>query len=135
MGQFDDIIGEQWLGIRRHGRMSAQNRAKIFLPFAALKGYEEAIEGRQKICVPKAELTEDGRDKLDIQFNDILNSISYGTHPMITITYYNVDKESGTSEYLKKTGLVVNVDKDAGFVQVVGEKIKFEDIYEVTEIT
>ncbi len=28
----------------RHPRMSQENRAKIFAPFAALKGYEEAID-------------------------------------------------------------------------------------------
>lgn len=27
--------------------MSLENRAKIFMPFAALKGYEEAIEEKQ----------------------------------------------------------------------------------------
>ena len=28
----------------RHPKMSLENRAKIFAPFAALKGYEEAID-------------------------------------------------------------------------------------------
>ena len=28
----------------RHPHMSQENRAKIFAPFAALKGYEEAID-------------------------------------------------------------------------------------------
>lgn len=28
----------------RHPKMSRENRAKIFAPFAALKGYEEAID-------------------------------------------------------------------------------------------
>ena len=28
----------------RHPHMSRENRAKIFAPFAALKGYEEAID-------------------------------------------------------------------------------------------
>lgn len=131
MGQFDDIIDECWLGIRRHGKMSVQNRAKIFLPFAALKGYEEEIESRQRICVPRIELSEDGKDKLDIIFCEILNSIDKGLHPMITIIYYHEDRMAGNSEYLKKIGLVVKIDKDAGYVQIVGEKIRFEDIYEV----
>lgn len=30
--------------LRRHPRMSLQNRAKIFSPFAALRGYEEQLE-------------------------------------------------------------------------------------------
>ncbi|MDD3403777.1 MAG: hypothetical protein PHQ72_10540 [Hespellia sp.] len=33
----------------KHPRMSNSDRAKIFAPFAALKGYEEAIEAKQKL--------------------------------------------------------------------------------------
>lgn len=32
----------------RHPKMSIENRAKIFAPFAALKGYEEAIDETAK---------------------------------------------------------------------------------------
>lgn len=36
--------------LRKHPRMSLQNRAKIFSPFAALRGYDEQLaEERQKI--------------------------------------------------------------------------------------
>ena len=39
--------------------MSRQDRAKQFMPFAALKGYEEALRKKEKITVPKAELSEE----------------------------------------------------------------------------
>lgn len=32
----------------RHPKMSQEDRAKIFAPFAALKGYEEALEESSK---------------------------------------------------------------------------------------
>jgi hypothetical protein len=32
----------------RHPKMSIENRAKIFAPFAALKGYDEAIDETAK---------------------------------------------------------------------------------------
>lgn len=36
--------------LRKHPRMSLQNRAKIFSPFAALRGYDEQLaEERKKI--------------------------------------------------------------------------------------
>ena len=38
--------------LRKHPRMSLQNRAKIFSPFAALRGYDEQLaEERKKIDV------------------------------------------------------------------------------------
>ena len=41
---------------RKHPSMSLKDRAKIFSPFAALKGYEDAIIHQQEIHVPEDEL-------------------------------------------------------------------------------
>ena len=43
----------------RHPRMTLSNRAKIFSPFAALRGYEEEIaaEGEEHLKVTKIELS------------------------------------------------------------------------------
>ena len=38
----------------RHPKMTLENRAKIFAPFAALKGYEEAIDETGKVHLPPA---------------------------------------------------------------------------------
>lgn len=58
---YDDIInlsrpehnGDEFEA--RHPKMSRENRAKIFAPFAALKGYEEAIDATGKVHVPPAD--------------------------------------------------------------------------------
>ena len=44
-----------------HPRMSRLNRAKIFSPFAALRGYEEeiAVEVQEHLKVAKIELSEE----------------------------------------------------------------------------
>ena len=47
--------------------MSRENRAKQFMPFAALKGLEEALEKKEKIVVPKAELCDDYKEQLDFR--------------------------------------------------------------------
>jgi len=44
MKNYDDIINTSWPLPSDKGRMSLKDRAKIFLPFAALKGYDEALE-------------------------------------------------------------------------------------------
>lgn len=48
MGKYDDIIDVKWMGSRKHPHMPMKDRAKIFGSFAALKGYEEAIEKKRK---------------------------------------------------------------------------------------
>ena len=42
--KYDDIINLPHHVSKRHQRMSLYNRAAQFAPFAALTGYEEAIE-------------------------------------------------------------------------------------------
>lgn len=49
-----------------HPRMSTANRAKIFSPFAALRGYEEEIaaECEDHLKVSKIELSDEDKEKL-----------------------------------------------------------------------
>ena len=58
--KYADIIGmerpQTAESLRRHPRMTLQNRAKIFSPFAALRGYEEQLaeeSSAQSVCRKK----------------------------------------------------------------------------------
>lgn len=46
---YQDIIETQWPRESLRGKMPLKDRAKIFLPFAALKGYEESLESIRQI--------------------------------------------------------------------------------------
>lgn len=50
--EYDDIINLEYplknFDTTKHPRMSHTDRAKIFAPFSALKGYEEAIAAKQR---------------------------------------------------------------------------------------
>ena len=48
MSYYDDIINLPHHVSQRHPRMSMYNRAAQFSPFAALSGYEKAIEDARK---------------------------------------------------------------------------------------
>ena len=48
MGNYDDIISLPHHVSAKHPRMSMYNRAAQFSPFAALTGYEKAIEEARK---------------------------------------------------------------------------------------
>ncbi|WP_330654226.1 YolD-like family protein [Faecalicatena faecalis] len=101
-------------------KMSREERAKQFMPFAALKGYPDALRKKEKIVVPKTELSEEYREELDrklkqVQKNDI-----------ITVVYYE------KNEYLKKTGMVSRIDETARVLKIVNTKISFEDIYDIS---
>lgn len=46
-------------------KMSRAERAKQFMPFAALKGYPEALREKEKIVVPRAEVSEEYAEVFD----------------------------------------------------------------------
>ncbi len=97
-------------------KMSVENRAKQFMPFAALRGLPEALAKREKVVSPKIELTEDMAEELDWNMREIEAGM------MVTVIYFCKD------EYLKKTGIVSRIDKTARVIQVVETKIRFEDL-------
>lgn len=101
------------------GKMSREERAKQFMPFAALKGYEEALRQKEKVVVEKIELSEEMKEELDRQFREI------GQKDIVTVVYYAED------EYLQITGMVAKIDTDARFLKVVNTKISFENIYRI----
>ena len=97
-------------------KMSQADRAKQFMPFAALKGYEEALRAKEKVVVPRMELSEEMAQELDRKVHQIQRN------DMITVVYYNGE------EYIRITGMVSRLDSDARVLKVVNTKILFEDI-------
>ena len=100
--------------------MSKADRASQFMPFAALKGYKEALEAKEKIFVPKVELSEDTLAYLDYQ----IKLLTEGT--MAEITYYS------EGNYVKKSGIISKINKDARFLTMVKTDISFDDIKEIS---
>lgn len=101
-------------------KMTREDRAKQFMPFAALKGYPEALAKKEKIVVPKAELTEEYARILDQKLRQVAKN------DIITVTYFC------NGEYLKKTGMVSRVDETARVLKIVNTKILFDDIFDIT---
>lgn len=96
------------------------NRAKQFVPFAAVKGYEEALRAKEKIVVEKIELSEEKKAELDFKLHQIKKN------DIITVVYFYKD------EYIQLEGMVSRLDIDARILKVVNTKIPFDDIYELS---
>lgn len=130
----------------KHPRMSISNRAKIFSPFAALRGFDDEIsnEGATKLLVKKVELSDEEKNKL----SDKLLQVKKGMK--ITVRYFvRVNENAGRYEDI--SGTVVTLDtvfrelkimpdipqKAMGIEKELATIIPFEDICEITseEIT
>ena len=100
-------------------KMSVSDRAKQFAPFAALKGYEEALRAREKIIVDKIELSEEMLEELDKKMHCIQKG------ELATIIYFS------KGEYIKISGMVARIDETSRILQIVNTKIPFDDILDV----
>ena len=64
MTRYDDII-HLARPQSSHPKMRREDRAKLFAPFAALTGHDEAVHARDKVMVPQTEMTGHSQDVLD----------------------------------------------------------------------
>lgn len=100
---------------------SRAERAKIFAPFDALKGFQEALLAEEFVPTPKTELSEDQIEEIDTKLRRL------NGHPMITVTYYSFAAQA----YLEITGSVTKVSPADQILQIEQTKISFSDIYSI----
>ncbi len=100
-------------------KMPIEERAKQFVPFAALRGLPDALAAKEKVLVPKIELSPEMAEELDRQMHLIAKG------KMASVVYFH------KGEYIKITGLVARIDQTSRMLQIVNTKIPFEDILQV----
>ena len=95
------------------------DRAKIFAPFDALKGFKEALKEKEKIVVEKRIISQEEKEKI----GNILKEIK--KNDMVEIIYFN------NGEYIKVKGIVSKIDLVYLKITIVTTKIDFNDIYKI----
>lgn len=96
------------------------DRACQFAPFDALKGFREALHEKERIIVPKKDLSEDQKELLDYQ----LHQLQIGT--IVTVTYFC------DGHYEKITGMVSEISPSCRMLSIVRQRISFDDIVDIT---
>lgn len=100
-------------------KMSRQDRAKQFMPFAALKGLPDALAKKERITVQRIELSECMAEELNRKF------LLLERGKMVTVTYYL------QGEYVKMTGMVALVDNNYRILRIVDTRIHFDDVIDI----
>lgn len=108
MSQYDDIIGLPHHVSDRRARMPIADRAAQFSPFAALTGYDDAIEETARLTDMCIELDEGGKALLDEKLQQIRRIID--TQPEITVTWFRADRRKAGGAYADFTGRVKKLD-------------------------
>ena len=109
MSNYDDILRLPHPTSKTHPRMSRQERAAQFSPFAALAGHEDAIQETSRVVGRRFDLSEEEKAVLDRKQQIILGFLKQGEQPMVTVTYFRPDRKKAGGEYVKRTGKVKKV--------------------------
>ena len=102
-------------------KMPIKERAKIFAPFDALKGFREMLALDEVIHEPKIEPSED----LIIELSNTINSLKLGM--LVEVKYYVNECEC----YKKIIGVFTKIDKVYKKLTIVKTKINIEDIIDI----
>lgn len=110
-GKYDDIIKLSHHISKKHPQMSMEERAAQFAPFAALVGYEDAVEETARITTKRIELNEEEKNALDIKLQMLNEQIHIQIYPNVTIMYFVPDLKKDGGKYIKIFGTVKKIDE------------------------
>ena len=110
-GPYDDIINLPHHVSVSHPHMPGIDRAAQFSPFAALTGFEGAIEETARLTDDQRDISDSEREKLDAALAGIMR----GTDPeaAVRITYFVPDARKDGGEYVTEHVRIRRVDTDS----------------------
>ncbi|MBE6780131.1 MAG: YolD-like family protein [Ruminococcaceae bacterium] len=102
-------------------KMPKSQRAKQFAPFDAVVGLRQALKEKEKIRVPRKELSDDMLWEID----EALKGLNI--NDTVTVVHYN----SSEQQYITTRGIVQKINPKSQIITLTVGDIKFEDIYTI----
>lgn len=117
--------------VSRHPKMSIENRAKLFTPFSALRGFDIEIltQEQDRLLMPQISLASDREEEI----YRLLNGLHQGD--WATVTYFVPVKHIAgqlLGEYTVASGAVKKVDDVEQLLVLEGYPIPFGNIHALT---
>ncbi len=127
VSQYDDIIKLPHYELKFHKRMSRESRAAQFAPFAALTGYQDAIQETGRVTDIKHELDEDTSNEINSKLLIINKNIRHC--PKVKVIYFVADKKKSGGKYIVYENRVKRVDYvNRKLYFIDSNSINFDDI-------
>ncbi len=123
----------------RHPKMPLGRRAKIFSPFSALRGFEEAVDSKLERYVSKVELNEEEQERINRTLLELIErSRDRRQRVVVTVRWYvpcadeNHEAYGLYGQYRTLTGTLRKIDPILQRAIRVDETvIEFSDISEI----
>ncbi len=129
-GKYEDMISLPHPVSRNHPPMPVGDRAAQFAPFAALTGYEAAVEEAARLTENKTELDGDRIEELDRELRWLRDHIK--ERPEAEIVCFKADERKAGGSFVTVSGRVRKIDEYEGkLIMADGSVIAIENIYEI----
>ncbi len=108
--------------------MSMSDRAKIFLPFAALTGYEASIAAAGRYTENDFVLEKDRVEEIDGCLRQINDMMLDGIYPDVYLVYY----DNSSLRYCEVAGKVSDISTQNNTIYINGKSVSFSNIYSIS---
>lgn len=127
MGKYDDIINLEYPTPNTRKRMKISERAAQFSAFAALTGYDDAIEETARLTDPKTMLSEDEQNEIGEKLKYLKEKIA--EKPFVRIVFFVPDALKSGGRYVTAEGEIRKIREfEKKILLSGGEEIAFDDI-------
>lgn len=124
MGKYDDIIHTPWPRPTKRARMSLEDRAAQFAPFAALTGYDAVLAETARLTQNPVFLTEESLEELNAQLRRAQARLD--AQPGVRLTVYYEDENKAGGRFETVAGNLKKIDCYlGGLVLEDGREIPF----------
>lgn len=103
---YDDILYLPHPTSKVHPRMSRQDRAAQFSPFAALTGYEDTVKETARLTEERPILTEDEMAELDARLR-----LAMELNTEVIVTWFRPDDKKSGGSYITAAGRIKKADE------------------------
>ncbi len=125
---YSDIINLPYRKSKKHPPMPVHDRAAQFAPFAALTGYDEAIDETARLTDKKLELSEEQIRMLNEKMHWLEENL--GSRPMVTVYFFVPDSKKAGGSYMTVHGNVRRIDHtERKLIFTDDYKVNIDDIY------
>ena len=109
--KYEDIINLPHHISKKHPQMTMESRAAQFAPFAALVGYEDAVEETARLTTKRIELNEEEKNILDMKLQMLKEQMHVQIYPEISVMYFVPDLKKEGGKYIKISGTIKKIDE------------------------
>ncbi len=128
--RYADIIDKPHPVSKKHKRMSMEERAAQFSPFAALTGYEAAVKETARLTDEQEELDEDEKAVINESLQNLCFHLS--ERPPVKVTYFEPDEKKAGGARKNAAGRLRKIDKDRQMLVLEdGKEIPIDDILKI----